>query len=94
MFLYATGFLLVVGIFAGFIFSSGVGISIAIGGLFVSFFACMMLQTTRPARIIDKWMLSKRMSGKVVRRESASRIVLDDPGYLLYKKEMSKNGSV
>lgn len=87
VFLYGTGALLLLGIVLGFIISSGVGISVAIGGIFVSFFTCMMLQTTRPAKLIDKWRLSPMMDGKVVRRESVSRIILEDPGYGYYQSK-------
>lgn len=84
--LYGIGALLLIGIFAGIMIGTGVGISIAIGGIFVSFFTCMMLQTTRPAKIIDKWFLSSRMHGDVIRRETCSRIILEDAGYIYYKK--------
>lgn len=87
VFLYGTGALLLLGIVLGFIISSGVGISVAIGGIFVSFFTCMMLQTTRPAKLIDKWRLSPMMDGKVVRRESVSRIILEDTGYSYYQSK-------
>lgn len=88
VFLYGTGAFILLGVVAGNIFTSGVGIAIAIGGLFVSFFVCLMLQTTRPAKLIDKWRLSPKMDGKVVRREQLSRIVLSDPGYRYYKSRM------
>ena len=47
----------------------------------------MMLQTTRPAKLIDKWRLSPMMDGKIVRRESVSRIILEDPGYGYYQSK-------
>ena len=80
------------GIFCGIAFGVAVVVGIAMGmgpamgifiaGLAVSFFACLVLQAKTPARRLGKVRLRQKMNVRVIRRETLSRIVLDDPRYI------------
>lgn len=94
IFLIAAGISVVTGVIAGSVTTSGIGIVTVIILIAVSFFLCLTVQSRIPSRQVSKAMIGKKIQGWVIRRESLSRILLEDPRYdevkaLLARKDVS-----
>ena len=89
LFLYAAAASLVVGVVVGFATTSGIGVVTVIVLVVLSFFACLTIQARIPGRQVPRVLLSGKVSGWVVRRETLSRIVLEDGRYDAVKKIMA-----
>ena len=85
----------VLGFIVGSIAGTGAGIVTAVVGVAVVFFGTITLQVKMPSRQIDKTLLSSKAGGWVLRRETLSRILLDDPRYEEMVREVKrlKDGS-
>lgn len=88
--LVGAGASVILGFIFGAALGSGIGIAIAVIGFAVCFFGAVMLQVKTPSRQIGKKLISSKVSGWVIRRETLSRILLEDPTYLELKKNMSR----
>lgn len=77
--LIGAGISVLLGFIVGSVMGSGIGIVTAIVGAAVVFFGAVTFQVKIPSRQIDKALISSKCSGWVIRRETLSRIVLDDP---------------
>lgn len=69
---------LVLAIIVGVFTSSGIGMGVFIGGIAVSFFACLVLQAKVPYRRLPKAPLQEKMRLRVIRRRSLCRNVAVD----------------
>lgn len=78
------------GIFLGFVFTAGVAVAFVVVCLGLDFFLCLSMQTKLPSRQFPRSRLSGRTEGWVLRRETLSRIVLDDPRYEEVQAELKK----
>lgn len=79
--LVGAGASLALSLVVGSILGTGMGIAVAVILIAIVFFGTVTLQVKTPSRRVDKTFLSKKMSGWVVRRETLSMIVNDDPLY-------------
>ncbi len=79
VFLYMLGGSLVLAFIVGGFTSVGGGFATFLVGGVAAFFACLVLQQKLPARQIDKAKIQSKMRQAVIRRETLSRIVLEDP---------------
>lgn len=79
IFLIIVGCSLFLALLLGAMTSTGVGFSIFIIGLAGGFISCLVLQQKMPSRQIDKVKIQSKMKGYIVRRETLSRIILEDP---------------
>lgn len=68
---------LIVGSFAGTI----IGVVIFIITTAILFFGCITIQTKVPSRQLPKMFISGKIRGWVIRSETSSRILLEDPMY-------------
>lgn len=79
VFLYTLGALLVLAFLVGAFTTVGIGFSVIIIGGIAAFFVYLVLQSKVPSRQIDKVKVSSKLRRAVIRRETISRIILDDP---------------
>ena len=86
IFLISVGACIVLAIILGSIFGSTVGVVSAILLVVLSFLVCMLVQARLPSRQIGKAVLSGKVSGWVIRRETLCRILLEDKNYAPMKK--------
>ena len=61
--------------------SMGVGLVIFFIGIIASFLVCLVMQGRIPSRQFDKIKLNSRCALRVIRSESISRILTEDPRY-------------
>lgn len=80
-FLLLAGAIVFLGVFVGFILSSGVAVAFVVVCLGLDFLFCISMQTKLPSRQYPRSRLSGRTEGWVLRRETLSRIVFEDPRY-------------
>lgn len=76
------------GVVIGFCTSSLIGFISVMTLIVVSVFAVIFLQPKCPSRRIDKAKLADKCRCWVVRRETLSRIILEDPMYYRVKEEI------
>lgn len=82
IFLYCVGGALVAGLLIGIIVNAFVvGFIFVVVGIVLSYFVCITLQLKASERQVVKAKVESKVSGWVLRRESLSRILLEDPGY-------------
>ena len=80
IFLYCAGGVMLLAFTVGFIMGRAMGYTVAVVGLIVAFFFCLMYQVKLPTRRMDKAFSKGKMRQQVIRRETLSHIVLGDPG--------------
>ena len=88
--LAGAGAAVVLGFIVGSVAGSGAGIVTAVVGVALVFFGSITFQVKIPSRQIDKTLIASKASGWVIRRETLSRILLDDPRYNEVKKELNR----
>ena len=81
VFLLAAGCGLVLGLVSGSLFGTGIGLSAVIVCVVCGFFGCLALQSRIPSRQLGKQKLSDRSECWVIRRETLSRILLEQRSY-------------
>jgi len=86
-FLVVLGVLVTVGFLLGSIFGATVGYSIIIVGGVIDFFVCLFVQSKIPSRRFDKLLAESKMEQVIIRRETLSRIVYDDPNWIRKNKD-------
>lgn len=92
-FLLLSGGIVVVGIFLGFVFTSGVAVAFILVCLGLDFLFCLSMQTKLPSRQVVRARLSSKSEGWVIRRETLCRILLEDPMYSEVKKILAERDS-
>lgn len=92
-FLVVLGGLVVLGFLLGSVFGTTVAYSLIIVGGVVDFFVCLFVQSKIPAKRFEKLLVQNKMEQVVIRRETLSRIVYDDPNWVKVKKNRKKNRS-
>lgn len=88
--LIGAGASVVLGFIVGTIMGSAIGIATTVVGVAVVFFGSVTFQVKVPSRQIDKTLLSSKVSGWVIRRETLSRILLEDARYQEVKEERAR----
>lgn len=89
VFLYGAGGSLAFGVVVGFILGTGYGIATVVCLVVASFLVCLSMQSKTTGRQLPKKSLSAKMPGWVLRRESLSRILLDDSRFDEVKRLLS-----
>lgn len=88
--LVGVGASVVLGFIVGTAMGSGIGIATAVIGVALVFFGTITFQVKLPSRQIDKAFLASKSKGWVVRRETLSRILLEDRRYGEVKAEQER----
>lgn len=85
--LVAIGSSIVIGIISGFFLSSGLGTFVAIALAVASFVGCLVLQASYSSRDLEKLTTQGKVKYTVVRRETLSRLLLENSEFEKAKSE-------
>lgn len=88
VFLFVFGGGVIVSLILGSVFGTGIGVAAVIICIACDYFACLSLQVKVPGRQLDKQSLAGKTEGWAIRRETLSRILLEDPMYKEVKQRL------
>ena len=85
-----SGLSVLLGVIVGSIAGSFIGIATVVVGVALVFFGSVTLQVKLPSRQIGKKLIEKKVPGWIIRRETLSRVVLEDPLYKEVKEQLAQ----
>ena len=96
IFLLIAGGAVLLGVALGFVFGTGVALAFIAGCVAFDFFICLTTQSKVPSRQVSRARLSGGVGCWVVRRETLSRVLCEDPRYeelQRHRKAQSASGA-